>query len=122
MWLLTPSQSASPDAAAAQEAALRAFGVSQAEIEGQRRQPNEDVPELVEVWAWHLPAMELFDAMRTQWHAVAGLGGLVFLGLDYAALPVVQQQLGQQPDRELFQQLQTMERGALSYLNRPTTP
>lgn len=121
MWLLTPAQADSTDAAAQQEATLRQFGVSQAAIDETRRAPGDDEAELPSLWAWHLPALQLFDAMRTQWRTAAGIGGLVFLGLDYGALGVVKQELGLPPaDAELFKQLQAMERAALRYLNRPS--
>ncbi|GEM_PF-2280097 len=122
MWLLTPGPADSTDAAAQQEATLRQFGVSQAAIDENRRAPGEDEAELASLWAWHLPALQLFDAMRTQWRTAAGMSGLVFLGLDYGALTLVKQELGlPASDPELFKQLQAMERGALRYLNRPST-
>lgn len=122
MWLLTPARPDSTDAAAQQEATLRQFGVSQAAIDENRRAPGDDEEaDLVSLWAWHLPALQLFDAMRTQWRTAAGMGGLVFLGLDYGALSLVKQELElPASDPELFKQLQAMERAALRYLNRPS--
>ena len=120
MWMLTPALDDSTDAAAEQEAALRQLGVSQAALDEQRRERDESDPsgDLV-VWAWHLDAMQLFDAMRTQWRCVSGIAGLVWTGLDYAALPAVKADLGfAAADRALFQQLRTMETAALKYLNR----
>lgn len=52
--------------------------------------------------------------MTTQWRAVLGLGGLVWMGLDYAAIPVV---LGAPASPDLMRQIRIMEMAALAILN-----
>lgn len=74
------------------------------------------------VWAWHLDAMRLFGAMRSQWQVVqrtlpGGATGWQYLGLNYVALPVVEQRLGLTPSRELFDALQVLERAGRGILN-----
>ena len=50
--------------------------------------------EPVEVWSVNWPALQLLIACRTQWRTVVGRTGLVWLGLDYAAVDVVMRRAG----------------------------
>lgn len=100
------------------ERSLRQLGVAQADIDSSRRAeaPADDF----KPWPWHRDAMKLFGGMRTQWRLVAGLGGVIYIGLDYSGLAAVEERLGLAGrGQELFDQLQGIERGALDYLNRP---
>ena len=92
-----------PSGAAEWQQAAAAIGL-------QLELPPEEAPEL---WAEHLPAVRLFIGMRSQW--VAGLNGPV--GLNYCALPVVEQRLGLRPRvaRRVFPWLQVMEGAALAW-------
>ena len=92
-----------PDVAGLQEQAA-SFGL---QLEGL---PEPEPPEL---WAEHLPALRLFQALRTQW--VVGMNGPV--GLNYAVLPVVERRLRMRPRqaREAFAHLQVLEVAALEW-------
>lgn len=70
-------------------------------------------PEAVELWAEHLPALRIFQALRTQW--VVGMNGPV--GLNYAVLPVVERRLRirSRQAREAFAHLQVLEATALQW-------
>jgi hypothetical protein len=72
------------------------------------------------VWPEHVEAVELFCALATQWRVAVGFGGVMFLGLDYAALEAVMRLRGVRPkDRaRLFGQLRVMEAAAAAVLNR----
>lgn len=123
MWLLTPTKAADPEAAAEQDRSLRQFGVAPEDLDqGRPAAAATATDQGFVAWAWHLDAMRLFGALRTQWRAVAAGVGVMYLGLDYSGLQVVKGELGfASPDRELFEQLQAMERGGLAYKNRPLT-
>lgn len=80
-----------------------------------------DVPsELIEPTPAHLdtfevqpanwPAVTAFLACETQWRVAAGLAGLIWLGLDYAAVDVVLRRTGSDA---AFADLQLMEDAAL---------
>lgn len=71
-------------------------------------------PTTVELWPEHLAPFELFCAMLTQWRM--GMAGPV--GLDYAVLPWVADQLrfSARKLREAFRGLQAMERVALAIM------
>jgi hypothetical protein len=73
--------------------------------------PAAPAPEL---WAEHVPAVQLFEAMCTQWRTSA-MGGRI--GFDYAALPVVEKRLGlgRRVARRAFEYLQLMEATALEW-------
>jgi len=75
----------------------------------------------VQVWPQHWHAVNVFAGMSTQWRVVAGMAGLLYLGLDYAALPAVREEHEgiehAQPMRVLMPQLRYMERTALDVLN-----
>lgn len=71
-------------------------------------------PELPELWAEHVEAVRLFEAMLTQWRP--GAAGAV--GMDYAVLPVVERRLRITPRRAraAFAALQVMEAEALVWM------
>ena len=73
--------------------------------------PAQPEPEL---WAEHVPAVRLFEAMCTQWR-VAPMGGRI--GLDYSALQAVERRLGlsRRKARRAFEHLQVMEAAALEW-------
>nr|WP_183388643.1 DUF1799 domain-containing protein [Halomonas organivorans] len=83
--------------------------------------PPDDPPEetLCEVWAEHWPALELFTALRTQWQVIAGMGGVVYRGLDYQALYGHPRyaRLDYDAQGEMLEQIQQLEAGALEGLN-----
>jgi hypothetical protein len=71
-----------------------------------------------EVWPDCWDAVEVFRAMDTQWRH-AGMAG-VYIGLEYAALPVVMQ-LKRIPKKkwpEVFEDLRALETAALEFLNK----
>lgn len=73
-----------------------------------RPEPGED-DEDCPVWAWHVDAVRVFRAMRTQWRTSFEYGRRRYLGLDYAALREVRAGLGLRMTEELLTQLQTLE-------------
>ena len=87
------------------EEAARAFGV---------QLPTEQraAADVVEIWPDDEDPVALFRAMRTQWRT--SLGG--FVGLDYAVVPLVAEQLGLSKKRlrRAFGPLQVMEDEALA--------
>ena len=93
-----------PDVAAAQEAAA-AFGLLL----------QVDAPPAPELWAELVPAVRIFDAMRTQWRT--GVNGAT--GMDYLALPIVEQRLRISPrqSRAAWPHLQMMEAEALRWFD-----
>jgi hypothetical protein len=73
------------------------------------------------VWPRHWHAVQIFCAMGTQWRTHLGAKGLIYQGLDYAALrPVLaEHRHGQhrQPMEVLMPQLRTLELAAREHLN-----
>ncbi len=63
-----------------------------------------------EVMPANWPAVTAFLACETQWRCVAGLAGLIWLGLDYPAVDVVLRRTGA---AAAFADLQVMEDAAL---------
>lgn len=111
-----------PDAEQGHDNGLRGLGISQDEIDRKRRRNGPQANSDFKPWPWHLDAMRLFGGMRTQWNAVPCVGGLIYLGLNYAGLATVQDRLGlAHAGPELFDQLQAIERGAITYLNQRVT-
>lgn len=61
--------------------------------------------------------------MSTQWRTAVG-SQIIWLGLDYQALPTVEQRIGHHPQaiepspEELFYQLRVLEHAALPLLNK----
>lgn len=126
MWLLTPTKAADddgqPGSCSEYEVSLRQLGVTDSDLAATKHRAeagDSDESAPFRAWPWHLPAMRAFGAMRTQWHTVAAMTGLIYLGLNYSSWPVVKSELGLEGEGAgLFEQLQAMERGALPYRNR----
>lgn len=78
--------------------------------------PDNDVG----VWPENWQAFEVFCAMGSQWRVSAGMAGMVWRGLDYTALPIVEPRMGvKRSERgDLFQRLRIMEAAARTELNR----
>ena len=62
--------------------------------------------------------VELFRQLSTQWRMAVGMGGAVYLGLDYSAVWALMQLLDLPKRADLFADLQVMELAALRELNR----
>ncbi|OYW34199.1 MAG: hypothetical protein B7Y12_02190 [Rhizobiales bacterium 24-66-13] len=77
--------------------------------------PPPDAAETrIEVWDCNWSTFRLFDACATQWRVVGGFG-VMWIGLDYAAVEIVQRRL--HLDDADFADLQAMEVEALMILN-----
>lgn len=72
------------------------------------------------MWPENWDAALLFAAVASQWRVAAGLGGVVYLGLDYAAVEAVMRMRRYPGARraELFEQVRLMEAAALGVRNR----
>lgn len=69
----------------------------------------------IEVWAPNWSTFQLFLASETQWRAVGTMGRPIWIGLDYAAVEIVQRRRGLE-DVD-WSDLQVMEGAALAILN-----
>lgn len=79
----------------------------------------------IELWPEHWRAVALFFGMGTQWNVSVGMAGLLYHGLKYEVLPLVEQRIPPDPqdpiqptEAEVFEQLQILEREALKHLNQ----
>lgn len=122
VWLLTPASETLGQPVDAEDLArLQALGVSAAELQEAKAAGAAGSAEVLLVWSLAWDAVRLFDAMRTQWRVVAGMGGLVYLGMDYGPLRGLLRPLGLWPrrdDPELLRQFQVMERAGRDELNK----
>jgi hypothetical protein len=81
-----------------------------------RRREPVDPP--FEVWPENWEAVTAFQRLATQWVIEVGMGGAIYLGLNYASVRSVLDWLSADP-RDLFERLQLMELVALPILNKP---
>lgn len=120
-WLVVPADAATGPDDEEGDAALRALGVSDEQIDAGRAVRSggdggqAEAPPLP--WPWHRDAARLFGAMRRQWRVVSGAAGLLYLGLDFNALGEVRRMLRIKPTPELMDQLRTMEAAGAEALN-----
>jgi hypothetical protein len=63
-------------------------------------------------------AVTAFVALETQWRVVAGAGGLIWCGLDYAAAAAAFRGRNRRAWQRLLGELRVMEAAALEVLNR----
>jgi hypothetical protein len=72
------------------------------------------------LWREHWAAWYVFLSSGTQWRLAVGLGGALWLGLDYTGLDVVRRACGITDTDwpEVFEQVQVLETEALAVRNR----
>lgn len=101
---------------------MEQLGVDRKQLDLEHRAPKADEDdEKVQLAPHLLPVVKLFSRLRSQWRMLAGMGGLVYTGLDYSAVEPVMRLTACKtatPER-LFDQLRTMEIAALQVLNEP---
>jgi len=74
---------------------------------------------VVEIWDQHRPAWTAFLAVSRQWRtATVGLGGLIWIGLDAAAVEAGLRLAGLTCDPRVWAGVQAIEAGAIEELNR----
>ena len=76
--------------------------------------PEAPADDAFEVMAQNAGAIRAWLAVETQWRVAAGLGGIVWLGLDYTAADVVLRRLPIDGADQVFAHLMTMETEALA--------
>lgn len=107
MWARAYIGASGPDEV---EDDARAFGI-----------PLEAIAEAADdegdVWDAHLPALEAFLQVSRQWRTISGFGGIVWLGLDYAAAQAGLAFAGLTITPDLWAEVRHVETGALSVLN-----
>ena len=70
------------------------------------------------LWACHLPAFQALLAADTQWRAASvGMGGLVFLGLDYTAAKISIDMHGLALTAEQWKDFRSIESAATALRN-----
>lgn len=70
-----------------------------------------------EVWPDNWATVEVFLCCATQWRVVAGMGGLLYQGLDYPAVESVLRLLKIEDVGDIFNGLRVMEKAAGEVLN-----
>ena len=83
-------------------------------------EPADDADEGDTCWVWpeHVEALELFLRVSTQWRAAAGMRGVMYVGLDYAAVDArLGRALRGERREQLWEQLQVMELAAVVEMN-----
>jgi hypothetical protein len=104
---------------------LKKFGVTDDEIkrlQGEDQKPDR-VPEFT-LWPENWRAIQLLDAMSTQWRSLVGTSSILWLGMDYTALDAVEKRIVKHPEAEdpepsvLFNQLRMVEQIAIQIKNK----
>ncbi|WP_272941960.1 DUF1799 domain-containing protein [Oceanicola sp. S124] len=72
---------------------------------------------MFEIWSAHLPALQTFLAICTQWRVAIGMSGMVTVGLDYASAEAGLRLSGDVPPPSVWSDLRLIESGALEALN-----
>lgn len=70
--------------------------------------------EAFEVMSANAEALDIWLACSTQWRVAVGLGGILWLGLDYSAVNVMLQHYAPQDPAAVMADLQVMEAEALA--------
>lgn len=85
------------------------------QIEGATVQP---AAESFEIMAQNAISFRVWMACETQWRVAAGMGGIVWLGLDYGAVDVVLRRSAVVEADEVFADLMEMEAEALGVFGK----
>ena len=80
-------------------------------------QDNTDAEEL-ELWPWHLEALEAFFTICSQWRGIAVGARIMPVGLDYTAAQSGLQLAGLTVDADIWGDIRTIEQGALAEIRR----
>lgn len=78
--------------------------------------PAPPAAEVFEVLPPNADALDAWLSCQTQWRVAAGMGGMVWLGLDYGAVDVVLRRSRFSDPDAVFADLQVMEGAALKVL------
>lgn len=101
---------------------MRAKGAPEKELESYReaRQKNNTQDESdFEMWPENWEALLTFLSVKTQWRVIAGMGGAIYQGIDYTSLiEVIKLNVKKNKRSQMFKDVQFIELGALSELNR----
>jgi Phage related hypothetical protein (DUF1799) len=90
------------------------MGCDPAVAERYRNPPPVDFE--VEPACWE--TLRLFTRLRTQWNLQAGMGGVIYLGLNYQSVEFLLKIEQTKRREEVFEHLQAMESAALEILNQ----
>lgn len=98
---------------------MREFGASDETIEEALALQQPETPDC-EVWQENWQTTTLFLALRRQWRVCMGMGGMLWLGLDYGGVEVMMRIKGikKKARAGLLDELQIMEDAALELLNK----
>ncbi len=92
------------------QADARRWGIDPALV-----RPGEDAA--TGVWPEHVAAVEAFLAIAGQWRMVAGMGGMLALGLDYAGAQAGLELAGIETTPALWAEIRAIEAGAKAAMN-----
>jgi Phage related hypothetical protein (DUF1799) len=81
----------------------------------QKQIPQE---EHFEVFEENIDTVRFFVDCQTQWTYLLGMAGMVATGFNYAGIESMMSMRGIENKTELFNELQLMERAALSIMNK----
>lgn len=81
-------------------------------------QPAARQPEAYEVMAQNVGALRVWLDCENQWRVVAGMGGIVWLGLDFVAVDVALRRSGLDNPDGVFADLIQMEAEAMQVLGK----
>lgn len=81
---------------------------------------QREEPEDFELWPQHWEAWMVFLRVQSQWKLAVGMGGALWLGLDYHGVDMVLRKVVPDDSRhlEILDQLQVMEQEALKIRNK----
>lgn len=102
---------------------LKLFGATAAELRGWLGEDDDEEDVFIELQEDNQETLQVFMAMWTQWLAVGGMNGIVYLGMNYQALGEVWERLEIKRKRRnaIFSELRILERELLSIKNTPLT-
>jgi hypothetical protein len=78
---------------------------------------DTDRTKIFPVWEENAESLRVFLAVSSQWRFASGLGGVTYLGLDYAACAALLAGRGIPASPKIWEDLQTMEASACTALN-----
>jgi ribosomal protein L20 len=92
---------------------MRMLGATEESLRASKQVEND-----CEIWAENMDTVKFFIGLHSQWNIVMGMSASRYIGLNYSGVESAMKMLKIKSTKEMFSDIQIMEREALEVLNK----